>query len=186
MIHRLFIAFDVVPSGTLSREYEKLRLIFLRDRFSWARLNQMHMTLKFFGETSSEKIPIIREAMLEAFDGESAAAFSLDSLGVFGSSYAPKVLWTHVRPEDQCCSWFEKLKSSLLSRGFEYDRQNFVPHLTLARIKNLNDREILSETVKKYDGFCFSEFHVKEIILFESVLKSTGAEYIRHFSVNLH
>ncbi|HBG70109.1 MAG: 2'-5' RNA ligase [Bacteroidetes bacterium GWF2_43_63] len=186
MIQRLFIAFDVVPSETLSREYDKLRLIFSRDRFSWARLNQMHMTLKFLGETSSDKIPIIREAMLEAFDGESAAAFSLDSLGVFGSSYAPKVLWTHVVPEDQCRIWFDKLKSSLLSRGFEYDRQNFVPHLTLARIKSIADRKVLNETVVKYKDFCFAEFRVQEIVLYESLLKPTGAEYIRHFSVSLY
>ena len=43
-----------------------------------------------------------------------------------------------------------------------------------------------AETVDKYSGFCFNESDVKEIILYESLLKPTGAEYIKHFTVSLH
>lgn len=183
---RLFIAFEVVPSETLLQEFANIRQIFSRDRFSWAKPGQLHMTLKFLGETPQSRIGEIQAAMQEAFAEESSAKFRLESLGVFGSSYAPKVLWTHVVPEDTCRVWFEKLKTSLMNRGFEYDRQNFVPHLTLARIKQIGDRKLLAETVDKYRGFCFNESDVKEIILYESLLKPTGAEYIKHFSVSLH
>jgi len=143
------------------------------------------MTLKFLGETSPQKMVLVKNAMADAFAGESKSVFTLESLGVFGSSYAPKVLWTHVKPEETCCVWFQKLKSSLLSQGFAYDRQNFVPHLTLARIRSIDDKKRLRDIVSQYESFTFSEFCVSEIILFESVLLPAGAEYIRHFSVSL-
>jgi len=182
---RLFIAFEVVPTETLLQEFASIKKIFFHDRFSWAKPGQLHMTLKFLGETPQSRMSEIKMAMQEAFADESSARFRLESLGVFGSSYAPKVLWTHVVPEETCRVWFEKLKTTLTNRGFEYDRQNFVPHLTLARIKQIGDRKLLAETVDKYKGFCFNESDVKEIILYESLLKPTGAEYIKHFSVSL-
>lgn len=183
---RLFIAFEIVPSEIMLREFANIRQIFSRDRFSWAKSGQLHMTLKFLGETPTCRIEAVKEAMKESFEKEVSVKFRLESLGVFGSSYAPKVLWAHVSPEDICRVWFTKLKSSLIKRGFEYDRQNFVPHLTLARIKQIGDKNLLAETVGKYQGFCFNESDVKEIVLYESVLKPTGAEYIKHFSVSLH
>ena len=182
---RLFIACDIVPSEKMLHEFAIIKQIFSHNRFSWAKPEQLHVTLKFLGETPQSHINEIKTAMHEAFANEFSKIFRLESLGVFGSSYAPKVLWTHVSPEDTCRIWFDKLKTSLMKRGFEYDCQNFVPHLTLARIKQIGDRKLLAEIVNKYRGFCFNESNVKEIILYESLLKPTGAEYIKHFSVSL-
>jgi RNA 2',3'-cyclic 3'-phosphodiesterase len=183
---RLFIAFEVPQSEILVREFENIRPVFLHEKISWVRLSQLHITLKFLGETPENRIDAVKEAMSESFSEQKKVLFTLESLGVFGSSYAPKVLWSHVKPEEQCRLWFDLLKKHLLQCGFEYDRQNFVPHLTLARIKSLSDRRSLTETVERYQNFCFSEFGVNKIVLFESILRSSGAEYIRRFSVDLH
>lgn len=182
---RLFIAFEVIPSETFLKEFAEIRKTFSRERLSWAKPTQLHMTLKFLGETPQSRIEVIKTAMTEAFAGEKSENLRLESLGVFGSSYAPKVLWSHVKPEEVCRRWFQNLKTALQDQGFEYDRQNFVPHLTLARIKSLDDKKLLNAVVEKYSSFCFNEFSVKEIILFESILKPTGAEYIKHFAVSL-
>jgi len=46
------------------------------------------MTLKFLGETPTCRIEAVKEAMKESLEKEASVKFRLESLGVFGSSYA--------------------------------------------------------------------------------------------------
>jgi len=183
---RLFIAFPIPFCKTLQLYFTDIQRPFSFDRMNWANPKQLHVTLKFIGETPASNIAIIQEAMSEAFAAEQKCMVSLESLGVFGSSYAPKVLWTKVQPENRLRSWFELLKQSLVKRGFEYDRQNFVPHLTLARIKTIQDKENLRRIVSRYQQVVFTETEVSSVILYQSILKPTGAEYRELFTVSLH
>jgi 2'-5' RNA ligase len=182
---RLFIAFKIIPSEEMLNALKTIKQTFVQSEFSWVNPDNYHITLKFFGATPVSQIQLIKKAMEQAFLNESSCEISLESLGIFGSSYSPKVLWTHVYPTERCKIWYNKLKESLINYGFEYDRQNFVPHLTLARIKHLDDKSLINKTIEKYKGFCFLEYKVEKISLYESILKPKGAEYINHFSICL-
>jgi len=183
---RVFIAFPIPFCEMVQRSFTDVQQLFGMDKLSWANPKQLHVTLKFIGETPVPNIQLLQDAMTEAFAVEQKCIVTLESLGIFGSSYAPKVLWTNVQPEDRLRSWFELLKQSLTARGFEYDRQNFVPHLTLARIKTIQDKDKLRRTVSQYQKIVFAETEVSSVILYQSILKPTGAEYKELFSVSLH
>lgn len=183
---RTFIAFKINTTDDLIFHFKKIQRELFNEKINWAPLNQLHVTLKFIGDTDLDKVDNIKKAMIEAFSEEKSSEFSLNSIGVFGSHYSPKVIWTGIKPEEKMLAWFNNLKKSLIKEGFEYDRQNFVPHLTLARIKNIDDKKILSKIVSEYKDFQFSNFIVNEIILFKSILKTTGAEHTKLFSVKLN
>ena len=67
---------------------------------------------------------------------------------------------------------------SLDEAGFPQDRQNFVPHLTIGRIKQLTDKAKFQEEVGRFKDVFFQELEVDEIILFESILRPDGPQYI--------
>jgi 2'-5' RNA ligase len=148
------------------------------EKIKWVEDQNIHITLKFFGETLDEKIPDIssvigkRASITQTFD------LRLAGLGIFGSSYAPKVIWVGIEPYAELSSLMKKIHDDLNDIGFESDRQNLVPHLTLGRIKFLQDKIIFNRTMERYRSISSSLQSVEEIILFESILHREGPEYI--------
>ena len=65
----------------------------------------------------------------------------------------------------------------LQSIGYEPNRQNIVPHLTLGRIKFLRDKTIFRRTITRLKPISSSTLCIGEMILFESILQREGPVY---------
>jgi 2'-5' RNA ligase len=61
--------------------------------------------------------------------------------------------------------------------GFQPDNREFKPHLTLARIKWLNDKNTLSKMLEENESEFFQQADINQIVYYESILKSTGPVY---------
>ena len=61
--------------------------------------------------------------------------------------------------------------------GYEPDRQNLVPHLTLGRIKLLKDKKMFQQIIDQNRGISSQEINVDRFSLFESILKKEGPVY---------
>ena len=61
--------------------------------------------------------------------------------------------------------------------GYLRDRQNFVPHLTLGRIKDLCEKQYFQKVVQAIEQKSYIRQEVNEIILFQSILRPEGAVY---------
>jgi 2'-5' RNA ligase len=61
--------------------------------------------------------------------------------------------------------------------GFEPDRQNIVPHLTLGRIKILHDKQGFQKVVEQLRSIKSKSLICDSFILYESILKIEGPEY---------
>ncbi len=55
--------------------------------------------------------------------------------------------------------------------------RTFRPHLTLGRIKRINDIEKFKSLIMKYMNMVFQKQQVNEVILYESVLFHSGPVY---------
>jgi 2'-5' RNA ligase len=141
------------------------------------RIN-IHITLKFFGETKERKIPEIIRVLGELSAGINAFSFSLQKLGVFGSSYDPRVVWVGIEPFSELASLMNILRDKMKVVGYEPDRQNLVPHLTLGRIKFLKDKKMFQQIIDQNKGISSQEIIVDRFILFESKLKKEGPVYM--------
>jgi 2'-5' RNA ligase len=72
----------------------------------------------------------------------------------------------------------KRVKSGLAASGFETDRQNLVPHLTLGRIKMLQDKILFQRIIERYKDLLSKDEMAGKMILFESILKPSGPVYI--------
>ena len=72
----------------------------------------------------------------------------------------------------------KNIHHDLLAIGYEADRQNLVPHLTLGRIKLLRDKIIFRSTLDKFRTISSEPVHLSEMVLYESILHREGPEYI--------
>ena len=185
---RLFVAIKIVPDEQFLSVYSSLKREMVLDKMKWVEPHNFHLTLKFLGNTPTEKIPAITGALHEVAQNHPAFTFSLNKTGLFGSSYQPRILWFGSdQPATELVRLGEEVLDGLARAGFPRDRQNFVPHLTVARIKQVIRKEAFQKTVQKHQNDFIQKITVGRFYLYESMLRPEGPEYkiIKTFSLDL-
>jgi len=174
---RTFIAFDIEPSETVREVYETVRKKLRNERINWIDPGNLHITLKFLGDTSEESIPSIIKAISKVIENYTPLRVILKGLGVFRNIHDPHVFWMGCKIEDDLLNLKQELEVSLNSFGYETEKRAFSPHLTLGRIKLLRQTNHLSEILASYRESVFQEFYLKEIVYYQSRLTSSGSVY---------
>lgn len=177
---RLFLA---IPMKTIDNDFIPLvnglkRQLAHEKRINWVKAENIHLTLKFIGDTRNEDIPKIIEGVGEMLKKHKSFTMDFNRTGIFGSRYAPRVLWLGMQNTPQELYDLEEDTLSVFDEmGFLRDRQNFVPHITLGRIKELCEKQYFQKIVAGIEQKSYIRQEVNEIILFQSILKPEGAVY---------
>lgn len=182
---RLFAAIKIHPSASYISLFNEISSSLHHERIKWVEPENTHLTLKFFGETDENKIPAIQQAIETAVAQSEPFAIKIANTGIFGSRYDPKVIWFGIDKQDELKNLAQNIFTELAKCGWEKDRQNFVPHLTIGRIKELMDKLLFQRIISKYNTVEIQEEKVTEIILYESLLRRDGPLYVNVFSVVL-
>lgn len=176
---RLFAAIKIHPSTHYVKLQSSISSALSHERIKWVEPENMHLTLKFLGETDDRKIPDIINALNEASSKSKFFLLHIENLGVFGSRYDPKVLWFGIRKNDDLFSLWDNTLSEFEKIAMGADRQNFVPHLTIGRIKEISDKQLFQKIILPFKEVYIQEQAVSEIVLYESILRREGPEYIK-------
>jgi 2'-5' RNA ligase len=182
---RLFAAIKIHPSPRYISLFNEITLSLRHERIKWVEPSNMHLTLKFFGETDEAKIPAICQALESAVALSKPFTLKISNTGIFGSRYDPKVLWFGIENQNELEELARNIFTELAKYGWEQDRQNFVPHLTIGRIKELKDKPLFQKNISKYTSVEIQDENVTEIILYQSILRREGPLYINVFSAAL-
>ncbi len=140
---------------------------------SWSRPENVHLTLKFFGNVPAEKLPRISEAA-ERVAGE----FSSISIRIGGTgAFRTQVLWIGIEdPSGQLSALQRRFEEECAREGFAKEDRAYRPHLTIARIRRPEGARQLAEAHRQIK-FAFTEIGVKEFVVFRSQLSPKGSIY---------
>ena len=186
---RLFLA---IPIKTNDNGFIPLldglkRQLAHEKRINWVKPDNIHLTLKFIGSTPNEDIPKIIDAVGDMLKNHKSFTMDFNRTGIFGSRYAPRVLWLGMQNTPQeLYDLEEDTLTAFDNIGYLRDRQNFVPHITLGRIKELCEKQYFQKIVSGIEQKSYIKQEVNEIILFQSILRPEGAVYkeIKKFRMN--
>ena len=186
---RLFIAVEL-PANVRQRLADladELRAMGL-ERLRWVRPENIHVTLKFLGETPAERQPQIEDALRAAAEGVAPHELTLGELGKFGGRQNPRVLWVDVRGDvDALKAMQKRVDAGIAALGFPADERPFAAHLTLARVPQDLARKVARPLTDAIDTVKVSDppIPVREIVLMRSELRREGPLYTRLFGVSL-
>ncbi len=175
---RLFVAIELDEASRASVAAEQRRALALMP--ASLRLvgpDQMHLTLAFLGNTSTELAASVVDAMQQPFVGVAAFRLSIGGLGVFPPRGAPHTLWLGVV---EGARETMVLQAAVVRRldacGVALEDRPFHPHVTLGRWKHgrASDRPAAERSPVRRVASTI----VERVTLFESRLSSQGA---RHF-----
>jgi len=169
---RLFIAIQISFDNKFVTAYQSLIQSSNKlDKINWIKPENMHITLKFLGETTLDLIPSIENSIEKLTNGIAPFNISLNRIGAFGSRYHLRIIW--LGSDDiinEINMLHKELEKSMRAFGFKPSFGNFVPHATLARIHKIDDKKYFWNEIEKKSSLFSFTFQVKEIILFESIL----------------
>lgn len=174
---RLFIATAVELDEYYMNLSQRLRLQLQNDKIVWVASPLQHLTLRFLGQTPDKLISQIKRAMNDVANDSQAFALNMDKMGVFGSKYAPSVIWLGFNEFAPYKSLFEKMEEQIINMGFEPNHGNLVPHLTLGRVKETQSKPYFWEIIEKNKPTHIQKVPVNSITLFQSHLQPTGPIY---------
>lgn len=182
---RTFIAIPV--SDETRRQIAAIRQAIpeLRENVRLVPPENMHLTLKFLGDTDEKLIPEINRKIAAIIAEFERFEFVCEITGGFPNNHKPRVLWLGVsKGFDKVQELAQKVESALAEFGFQPEGRAFQPHLTLGRVKEPRRNVAGLERFLKYE-INPTKNPVENVIFYESNLTSGGAIYTRLAVFNL-
>lgn len=144
---------------------------------SWSRPENVHLTLKFFGNVPTEKLPLISDAASRAAKNHPPFQIAIGGTGVFPKPSRAQVLWIGVDdPSGRLSALQMRLEEEFAAEGFPKEDRAYRPHLTIARLRKPEGSRRLAETHLQ-TSFKKTQITVSEFVVFRSELSSKGSRY---------
>ena len=145
----------------------------------------LHFCLKFLGEVEESKINKIKEVLEKVCAQFEPFEVEISGLGCFPSRNYINAFWLGIKNPQAIIALAELIDSSLAELGFEKEKRPFTPHLTLGRVKTGKNKLELVDMIRQLEKVEIGKMQVKEVKLFESVLKLKGPVYNEIFYIKL-
>lgn len=143
---------------------------------SWTPEQNLHVTLKFLGETPPGRVDEIASLLLAAGSGIPAFEFLVEGAGGFPSLRAPRVLWVGIRePLELVGKLHENMEKALSCAGFPCEERPFHPHITVGRVRDWIPPGWGEKYASALSGKPFGVVGVRSYQLYESRLSPGGA-----------
>ncbi len=174
---RAFICIELAEKSRKILEDFQTELKQINADVRWVRPAGIHLTLKFLGDVDVERIDQIEEAIKKSVTDLVPFKLELSGTGTFPNFKHPRVFWVGVAGQvDVLSALAQQIDNNLNAIGFDKEEREFSPHLTLGRVKSTFGIKSVTNVVSN-KILEKNEFLVKEIVLMQSELKATGAEY---------
>jgi RNA 2',3'-cyclic 3'-phosphodiesterase len=175
---RAFVALKLPENiiSSIKRVQEEVK----RYRFPvrWVRPENIHLTIKFFGDIAESDIGKIG-AVLNDFAGSYAPlSLSAKGAGVFPGIARPRIIWTGISGDTSLLLDLRNcLEKRFYETGFKKEERPFKGHLTIGRFRDKTDSGKLLEALKKVYDFESEIFVAGKLYLYKSDLKPEGPAY---------
>jgi 2'-5' RNA ligase len=177
---RLFIAIELPARirHTISAHITQLRETCTGVRASWTRQENLHLTLKFFGDVAVNRVDTLSQALMRAATRMTEFDLVIEGCGVFPPRGKPNVLWIGISPETApgCMHLYQAIEDECAKVGFKRDERKFHPHLTIARLRHPAGARDLAD-LHQATQFEPVGSKVTSVCLIRSELSSQGSRY---------
>jgi 2'-5' RNA ligase len=170
---RLFAAVDL-PDDVAERLLALMKGV---PGAKWRPRENLHLTLRFFGEAPEPTADDIDAALGEAAESNAPFELQLRSAGSFGGA-APHALWIGARESAELTKLAKDCERAARRAGLKPEPRKFTPHVTLAYLNNAPlDRVQAFE--QRLGLFETRAFRVERFALYSSQVRKSAPSLYR-------
>jgi 2'-5' RNA ligase len=166
------------------------------NRVRWTTSQNLHLTLRFLGETSDGLRPIVERELASRLQRQPAFALGLHQLGSFPHWRRPAIVWVDFTgATGQLASVQALVETAARTAGFAAEERPFTPHLTIGRVKKdvtAREQQQLGEVLQQVQARSATllaapaaQFTVDAVAFVQSDLRPTGPVYTTLTSYSL-
>ena len=176
---RTFLAFDIAEDVKKRIAETSARLRATDPKIRWVKVENMHITVYFFGEVEENRIPDLERIGRQGIESIEPFSVSVQGISAFPRIEKARVIWYGIRnDEGQLTKVYERVREGLRGTGIvqTIEARPYTPHLTAGRVRDRIARRLIDE-IEELQDISFGSSMVSEMILFKSALTPRGAVY---------
>ena len=183
---RTFIAVEI--SAAVRTKAEELIELLRASRadVKWVEPHNLHLTLQFLGDVPENLIAEVCKAVergageVEPFELEICGAGAFPNLG------KPRTIWLGAKEgAERMADLHDNIALTLADLGFQDEDRRYQTHLTIGRVKTMQNVALLGPLLKQHVDFPAGKFHVDQATVFSSRLERGGPIYEKLWTANL-
>ena len=183
-LKRVFIAINLPAEikQELKTEEQRINELFpfeLQDKVvKWVPPDNLHLTLLFLGYVTQPNLELTEKKMTEILKNSKPFEIELKKIAYGPAKTAsPRLIWVKIGLNKELLKLAHNTKQGIKTFLEPKGEKEFVPHITLGRIKAWEWRKIDPEERPEIETSLSFNFVVSSVEIMESKLKRTGAEY---------
>lgn len=174
---RVFIALDISKDSTKNLIEIQDRLKQLSIDCKWVELEKhAHLTLRFWEDLDDHQVADVKTAIDVLKNTFKPLSVTTKEISSYSTLKKKQVLWYEMQDSFELINIHDFLSAQLEIRGFDHDEDEFLPHVTLGRLKarkNLNDYKKYLKKDKSAD----MNIEFISLSMYKSTLTNEGPEY---------
>lgn len=144
----------------------------------WVNPENIHLTLKFLGYISPEKIEEVKKVLDGIKSKFTPFKITFSGVGAFPKLSYPRVIWVGMQNgKDDAKRIYELLEAGLEKTGFKKEERAFSAHLTIGRVRSGKNRQDLKSAIENLKFSPEKTQTVEHLTLFKSALTPKGPIY---------
>ena len=154
----------------------------------WTAAPNLHLTLRFLGETSATQRDAVDRGLTALLQAQGAFPLALRQLGCFPNWRRPNIVWIDFSGATATLGRLQQqVEQAAIAAGFAAEERPFTAHLTIGRVRKdagLRERQQLGEVLQRTQAQIASllavhtaQFTVAQVALMQSDLRPSGPVY---------
>ena len=154
----------------------------------WVALENMHLTLKFLGDTPSENVKVLTQLIHAQADSFNSFDIHLSGIGAFPGPERPRVIYIGIQAPAELEAFQRQVESATRRLGYNAEERVFAPHLTIGRVRqhvSADEQQKIRRLLEASTIDSLGTARVNSVHLYKSDLKPNGPIYTKLFSAHL-
>lgn len=173
---RAFLAIDLDDDlkpkiYRIIKEFKKID-----TKIKYVELENLHLTLKFFGEIDSEGLGLLEKTIDDVISDFEPFDVKIKGCGAFPNNSHIKVIWIGIEGDEIIRKLHDKLDKEFARLGLDKDKK-FSTHLTIGRMKSAKNKAKVKSTIEEFSEVEIGNMKVTSISLKKSTLTPSGPIY---------
>ncbi len=179
---RVFIAVELSPGQKKALESLQSELKKDLKNIKWVAPGNLHVTMKFLGETSPEELMLITNDLQTDLHNFSSFPMDIEGTGVFPGREKARVFWAGINGGREGLVKLNGIIEKVINKFPEISpgKQNnklFSPHITMGRFRQPPPAGIIKNILEQTDNFKGDNGYIESISIYKSTLMSAGPRY---------